>query len=314
LDHAIIRVPTPDDLYSTDSNDSLDLDDKSLEYVQLKMRIDSLTSHRPPGDKTDSSQIQDLRAQLDKVKAHYFFNEKDAEALYRLERQKAEANSLQARLRGLASPSNPLSSEMAKPVKKRPPNLQPPTPVPSVAVTDIFDEDTLDSVGGLLDALEAMPTTETTDQGTTVTVRDMALPKHFSGRTPKTLLAETVSKADRYAAITYSLLSGGGRAKRAGVSIRWNGRNVDEWLMEDVACYDEGQAEQYIATIALHALTFPSTDGFTVQAPSGGQTFFRLLPAVFRDLWEELGNQFPSCVWTSLTRTRERAENKDGCS
>lgn len=60
--------------------------------------------------------------------------------------------------------------------------------------------------------------------------------------------------------------------------------------MEDVACYDEGQAEAYIATIALHALTFPVTDGFQAgpSTASGSQTFFRLLPAVFRDLWDEL--------------------------
>jgi len=65
---------------------------------------------------------------------------------------------------------------------------------------------------------------------------------------------------------------------------------MDEWLMEDVACPDDGQAEQYIATVALHALTFPPTDGFAanVSAFPGSQTFFRLLPAVFRDLWNEL--------------------------
>jgi ATP-dependent RNA helicase DHX29 len=72
------------------------------------------------------------------------------------------------------------------------------------------------------------------------------------------------------------------------VNIRWDGKKTDEWTMEDVACHSEGQAEQYIATIALHEITFPSRDAFTVQAPSGGQTFFRLLPAVFRDLWDEL--------------------------
>jgi ATP-dependent RNA helicase DHX29 len=43
--------------------------------------------------------------------------------------------------------------------------------------------------------------------------------------------------------------------------------------------------------IALHALTFPSSEGFaagSTSAAGGGQTFFRLLPAVFRDLWDEL--------------------------
>jgi ATP-dependent RNA helicase DHX29 len=135
-----------------------------------------------------------------------------------------------------------------------------------------------------------MPATETDAQGKTITIRDMAMPKHWSGRTPKVLLKETVAKSDRYAAIGYSIISGGSRARRASVSIRWEGKKMDEWLMEDVACHDDGQAEQYIATVALHALTFPPTEGFaaSVSIVPGPQTFFRLLPAVFRDLWNEL--------------------------
>ncbi|KAJ7181792.1 P-loop containing nucleoside triphosphate hydrolase protein [Mycena crocata] len=273
------------DYYSSDSgSDSLDTDDTNLEYAHLKLRITELTSNRPAGDKTDSSQLQDLHARLMKVKNNYFFNEKDAEARYRVERDKADAIALQARLRGLSTSS----VVQPKVVKKRPPSLQPQVQPLPATVTDIFDEDTGDSVGGLFEVLEDMPTTETTERGSIVNVRDMALPKHWSGRTPKLLLAETVSKADRYAAISYTLLSGASRVKRAAVSIRWDGKKMDEWSMVDVACHDEGQAEQYIATIALHELTFPSTNSFTVAAPSGGQTFFRLLPAVFRDLWEEL--------------------------
>jgi len=43
--------------------------------------------------------------------------------------------------------------------------------------------------------------------------------------------------------------------------------------MEDVACHDDSQAEAYIATIALHALTFPLTEGFQTgtSASSGSQ-------------------------------------------
>ncbi|KAJ7103397.1 P-loop containing nucleoside triphosphate hydrolase protein [Mycena belliarum] len=291
-DHAIVKSrilsQMNDDSNSSDGDDSPDADDPNLQYVHLKSKITDLTSNRRLGDKTDSSQLQDLRAQLQKVKNSYFFNEQEAEARYRVERARVDAIALKARLRGPPSPSPTSHTVQAKTVKKRPPNLLSQTIAPPVIVTDIFDEDLGDSGGGLLEALEAMPATETTSAGTVVSVRDMALPKHWSGRTPKTLLAETVSKADRYAAISYSFLSGGSRAKRAAVSIRWNGKKMDEWTMEDVACHTEGQAEQYIATIALHELTFPSTDGFTVSAPSGGQTFFRLLPAVFRDLWDEL--------------------------
>lgn len=81
----------------------------------------------------------------------------------------------------------------------------------------MFDEE--DSVGGLLEILEEMPKSETTNEGVTIAIRDMALPKHWSGRTSKVLLAEAVAKSDRYAVVTYSIISGHSRAKRASVSL-----------------------------------------------------------------------------------------------
>lgn len=289
-EHAIMkaRILGNLDQDSSDSGNDLDSDETSLEYAHLKVKIADLTSNRRVGDTADSSNLQDLRARLEKVKKNYFFNERDAEARYLVERRKADAVALKARLQGLSTAADSPRVGHPKGIKKRPPNLLPQASVPPVAVIDIFDEEVGESSGGLFEALEEMPTTVTSDRGTTVTVRDMALPKHWSGRTPKTLLTETVSKADKYAAITYTLLSGDSRAKRAAVSIRWDGRKTDDFSMDDVACHTEAQAEQYIATIALHELTFPSRDTFTAAAPSGGQTFFRLLPAVFRDLWDEL--------------------------
>ncbi len=60
--------------------------------------------------------------------------------------------------------------------------------------------------------------------------------------------------------------------------------------MDDIACHDTTQAEQYIATVALHAVTFSNPEGFAIggTAAAGSQTSFRLLPPVFRDLWDEL--------------------------
>lgn len=274
---------------SESGRDSPDVDDPNLTYVRLKMKIADLTSDRQLGYTTATSLVRELRTRLETVKQNYLFDEKDAESRYRIEREKADLLALQVRLRG----TTPLISETtthAKTIKQRPPKLQPQVPASPIAVADIFDEDSEESTGGIFEILDDMPTTETNAQGTTVNIRDMALPKHWSGRTPKILLSETVAKADRYAAITYSILSGASRAKRAAVSIRWEGRKMGEWIMEDIACHDEGQAEQYIATVALHALTFPSTDGFAAgtSAAPGSQTFFRLLPAVFRDLWDEL--------------------------
>jgi ATP-dependent RNA helicase DHX29 len=216
--------------------------------------------------------------QLEGVKKNYFFDEKYAATQYQMEREKADALVLQLRLRGASDPF------IVKPKSK--PNYSPASTPP---VTDIFDIEADESVGGLFE-INDIPATETNSQGVTVRIRDMSLPKHWSGRTPKNLLSETVGKADRYAAVTYHGLSGASRAKRAAVSIRWEGRKMGEWQMEDVACYDDSQAEQYIATVALHELTFPPTDGFAAGASAapGSQTFFRLLPPVFRDLWYEL--------------------------
>jgi len=265
--------------------DSPVLDDLAVQYAQAKLQLENLSANGYHGNATAVTQAQDLRKRLTVLKDSYFFDEKEAEALYRVERDKANAAALQDRLRGKVSPLP------AKTAKKRPVNLQAQVAAPSSTVSHIFDDDSDDSAtGGVFEILDSMPATETDAQGKIINVRDMALPKHWSGRTPKALLQETVAKADRYAAISYDVVSGASRAKRASISVRWEGRKMDEWVMEDIACHDEGQAEQFIATVALHALTFPPSDGFAVGASTapGTQTFFRLLPAVFRDLWDEL--------------------------
>lgn len=257
--------------------DGADEDHPNVEYAQLKMKLAGISSSRPgakPPKPLPMSEIQRLRARLDLVKKNHFFDHDGAEAQYKLAIQKLD---------------DPPRSFPVKPKapKKRPPNLQPLGSTTPVAGTDVFDEDNEDSDTGMFGLLEEMPTTETSSTGTTIAIRDMALPKHWSGRTSKLLLVELVARMDRYAAVTYSIISGPSRAKRALVSVRWEGRKMEEWRMEDIACYDEGQAEQYIATVALHALTFPSTEGFAASK-SSTPTFFRLLPAVYRDLWDEL--------------------------
>ncbi|KAJ3995009.1 P-loop containing nucleoside triphosphate hydrolase protein [Lentinula boryana] len=264
----------------SDSSDEYELND---EYVRLKLKIASLSNHR---DISTPSQLQELQKRVLLLRKNYFFDEQEAENLYAIARKKADITSLDARLRGIKT--GPDVANTSKPPKKRPVEIQ--TPKPEYPTVDVFDQDQDDAGGGLLEILEEMPSSETTNTGVTVSIHDMALPKHWSGRTSKALLAETVAKSDRYAVVTYSMISGQSRAKRASVSVRWEGKKTDEWSMLDVACYDEGQAEQYVATMALHALTFPSTEGFAAGSSGGPQTFFRLLPPVYRDLWNELTN------------------------
>lgn len=198
---------------------------------------------------------------------------------------KLEAHALQSRLRGEAQTIPPETGSASKGI--------PPT-LPQVTQASSSLENCLDSGDdsslGLLDIFDELPDSEMTDEGTTRQIINLALPKLWSGRTPKQMLAETLSKMDKYSVINYQLVSGSSRAKRSTVQIRWRRSKVQEWTMEDVACHDQTQAEQYVATLALHDLIFPVTDGFAAKTPaaSAGQTSFRLLPAGFRALWEEL--------------------------
>jgi ATP-dependent RNA helicase DHX29 len=261
-----------------------EFDNLTIEYVRLRLRYENLASNRRSTSIND--ELSMLRARLDAITENYLFDEKEAKAHYRSEREKADSSALQKKLESSLPPihESPLQ-------KKHSQILQLVPSAPQVAATDVFaDDDSSDSVGGVLDFLDDVSSTEINVPGGTFSLRNMALPKHWSGRTPKTLLHDSVAKADRYAAISYNIISGHSRARRASVAILWEGKKRDEWSMEDVACPDDGQAEQYISTVALHALSFPLTDGFAAGTPitSHNHTFFRLLPAVYRGLWEDL--------------------------
>ncbi|THH31998.1 hypothetical protein EUX98_g2176 [Antrodiella citrinella] len=267
-------------------------DDPTTAFVQVKMRIADLTTHRQLGEVADASDLRELKRRLEAIKDDYLFDEAEADMAYLVERKKADAASLQARLRGEESIVSP--PLVRTPIQK-PAELQIATPLPHEepqppASDDFFAGDDDDAPGGLFELLEAMPTTEATPQGTTIVVRDLSFPKQWSGRTPKTLLQETVRKSDKYAAMEYRSISGPSRVKRANLSIRWDGGKLEEWSMEDVGCHDTIQAEQYVATVALHALSFPRLEGFALGVPTASTqtTSFRLLPPVFRDLWDEL--------------------------
>lgn len=121
--------------------------------------------------------------------------------------------------------------------------------------------------------LDEMPQSDTNDHGTTVPVRNMALPKHYSGKTPKVNLEEVVRKRDKYATTVFKVISRS-RAVRAEVTVRWDGGRAQRFEMQDTACYDQKQAYDYIATVALFHI---STTAVNKQ-----------LPLIFRDLWDEL--------------------------
>ena len=265
-----------------DGIDPLEANDPTRMHVELKLQCDRLSSK--PVSKDVAEEIRVIRQMAQELTKDYLFDEKDAQVQYRRKREQFLKEMLQERLCSL-QPEDPLPQILSvdKQQRSQTPSSRRSTPGPGI---DIF-EDSEDSSSGLLGFLDEP--NEINDQGVSIKLRDMALPKHWAGQTPKMLLRDLVVKTDRYAAISYNIISQQSRVKRANTIISWQNRK-SEWSMNDVGCHDEAQAEQYIATVALHALTYPLTDGFAASAPSsaGSHTAFRLLPAVYRDLWDEL--------------------------
>lgn len=289
---------TPSTATSGDESEPLtDNDDPNLEYVRLKLKLYQMQTQQrlAPTHK----KMRQLQQRISLLWGDSLFDERLAESQWRSEKAKVDMVNLQNRLRGSASdsPTAPSRARGHKKGKSIPAVPSTPKNVPDAA------EEEEDSLG--LDLLDA-PQESTTD-GRAIVMKEMLIPKH-SSKTPKTLLRDCVSKLDKYAAITYSIVSGGSRAVRASATISWEGKKRDDWIMEDVACPADDQAEQYIATVALHALTFPQTDGFAAgNIASGTLTFFRSLPPSFRDLWDELeakrkerDDEINRNLWTKL--------------
>ena len=283
-----------------------------MHYARLKLELHGASAGRNRKRAQANPLIEDLHARLQAVKSHYLFDERDAEAHYRSERQKAEAAALQARLRG--SPGITSISSSSTPSTPEPKGLprQPQAKEVREDPDDIFESTGED--GGLFEILDPIPPTEVAETGVTVTVRDMPLPKGKFERTSKAFLQSAIDKLDSFAVTTYRCISGASRAKRVSLSVRWSSGKVSEWVMEDVACHDMTQAEQYIATVALHALTFLTFEGFSPANLARGntQTFFRLLAPAFRDFWDELeakrktsGDATNRAVWSNLKKIVE---------
>jgi ATP-dependent RNA helicase DHX29 len=292
-------------------------DDPNIHYARLKLELDGAATARNARGSPTNTLIEDLHSRLQAVKSLYHFDEREAEAHYQSERQRVEAAALQARLRGSPGVAD-LQSCPSTPAEFNPsPSPRPPKEV-SEDSDDIFDSK-VEEDGGLFGILDAVPSTVVTDTGVTIRVRDMPLPKGKFERTSKAFLQGAIDKLDSFAVTTYQCVSGSSRAKRASLSVRWSSGKVSEWSMADVACLDMTQAEQYIATVGLHALTFPAPEGFASGslARGTGQTFFRLLAPAFRDLWDELeairkssDDATNRAIWSKLKKIIEGRRDK----
>lgn len=258
------------------------------------------------------AQVDVLKDKIQTVESDYTFRKVDAEKVYRAERTKLDAAQLAARLNGttLESPYAAASSLGPSPPSENSAGANGSSVAPSAPLSEgatpsasaataangsssapaspgrstngtVEDKDDEGFFGTMLDE---MPTEETNDEGTSIPVRNMALPKHFSGRTPRISLQDTVRKLDKHAKVTFAVISRS-RAVRASVTIRWSpdesgapGR-AQYFDMQDVACWDQKQAYDYIATVALFAIA---------TSPQGiGMALNKALPTVFRDLWDD---------------------------
>jgi len=254
--------------------DSLDSADPTTLFARLKLLHDVIGTR--PGA---TERLQTLCNQMDTTSKDYLFDKKEAEVLYKQERQRLNEKILEERLVSdspitMVAPNDVAGTSVNEPDTSDPSN----------------DSDSDASSTGMLGILQNPDANEITIKGTTISLRAMVLPKHWSGPMPKILLRDFVVQQDRYAAISYSMLSTRSRARRASVVISWQNKRRDEWSMDGVACTDDSQAENYVATVALHSLTYPMTAGFASPTPasSSSSTSFRLLPASYRDLWDEL--------------------------
>ncbi|GAA6031102.1 hypothetical protein JCM8097_004004 [Rhodosporidiobolus ruineniae] len=335
---------------SSDSEAGSELPDANAKYASLKLQLSEIqraqAAHKratkgkgdrkgagPMGREEEmwmEAKAEVIKGKIKEIEGEYTFRKGDAEKLYREERTKLDAAQLAARLNGTTLdsvvpgfPSTSSSSSSASPAGGLAPaaeitsapsandsSTSPPSPSKTGdSATD--DGEGGDLFGTLLDEPTASaPAEELTEQGTVIPVRDMTLPKHFSGKTPKTSLEETVRKLDKYGTVVFSVVSRS-RAVRASVTIRWSGNGWNQpesakgagssaadaagallgagpgaggrsqtFRMDDIACGDQAQAYNYVATVALHAVA-SSKEGSGMQVN-------KALPTVFRDLWDEL--------------------------
>lgn len=203
-----------------------------------------------------------------------------AEKLFKEERVKLDASQLSARLSTTEiEPPSPFARSHSSTPRSKSNTTSSTSPTTESAATSADGTSSAEDKAGEEEGmfgglLEEMPVEATNDQGTTIAVQDMALPKNFSGKSPRINLEETVRKLDKFATVTFATISRS-RAFRASVTIRWDGGRTQYFDMQEIACCDSVQAYNYIATIAL----------FSVGQQTGTH---KLLPIQFKDLWDEL--------------------------
>ncbi|KAG8981845.1 hypothetical protein FRB90_006966, partial [Tulasnella sp. 427] len=273
---------------SSETESETDSDeDPNVAFARLKIRLKVLPEQRDP----DGLRAAKLKKRMEELRKHYFFKQSLADSEFRLREKEMHEAVLLTRLRNMGRPTAPSkSSGSAKRVNHR---SEPATTGQGTQATASSSATSDDEpmFGALMDpeepvkpdSLDAVATGSSAVS--IIQVRDVALPKNWAGQTPRKLLQEVVRKSDKTASLTYTPLSLD-RVARASVRIRFSGGRSEQFDMTDISCPDLNQAEQYISLIALHSITFPPQVGFVGSGSS--PTYFRTLPPVFTELWNEL--------------------------
>ncbi|WWD17179.1 hypothetical protein CI109_101617 [Kwoniella shandongensis] len=284
----------------SDSDEDFDTNKINETWAKLSLELDSLRlaagggavgkgkgkKGKGNGVILETPEMRSLKDRIGKVEKEYLFSRKDADVILRGLKSQRDAAALAAKLKGTALhdkagiPANtPINGSTEIPQADT--IVQPDIKDVFETVADDDDEDG-GLFGGMLDEpAEPTPAEESSSNNTVIAIRSMPIPKQmsFAGTIPKNVLKSSLAKSAKQAVVTYARLSGASRAARAGLEIRWSATRRKVWKMEDIACDDMAEAENYVATLALSEL---SGEGEFVGVN------WRTMPPSYRELWEEL--------------------------
>ncbi|ORX35792.1 P-loop containing nucleoside triphosphate hydrolase protein [Kockovaella imperatae] len=242
------------------SDEEVDLDPAAINRKWAMKRIELDDAKSQQKFKSESAAVKEIKSELQSLEGEYLFNRKEAETIYRTMRDQMRADKIRDRLKGPAD-NSPVRSR-SKPTKDESHALKPTSPSIQNDEEDLF--------GNMLDIPPDPIDGDGPQANTTITIRSMPLPglPDFAATSPKSMLRDAMKQ-----------ISGGSRAVRAGIEVRFSTNHLRVWRMNDIACENRLEAENFIALIALHEL---------YASGQLDQPNWRVMPPAYRDLWDEL--------------------------
>lgn len=135
------------------------------------------------------------------------------------------------------------------------------------------------SEGGLFGTmLDELPTSETDASGSIIRIRSLPASKSGAGgKSPRSLLSESLRRIDPFAVTHYAPLGGGSRACRSALTIRWvkQSKRVAVYRMSGEGAPTQNAADDLVATLALNCI-------------ERERPVYRALPPGYREWWDEL--------------------------